>query len=100
MISGPLDPETLKRHAPEFTPAGARFILESCILRKVNLDADTVLLILEIARRDKPGWEPRTGEAIMRARLESRGIALPPERKPETPIVEVSEMDLGEEKTL
>lgn len=101
MDAGPLDPETIKRYAPTFTPSGARFVLESCVRRKVNLDADTVLLLTELGKTDRPDWGPRTAEQQLRDSMQARGIEVPaPRAEPPAPVVEERDVDLGEEHPL
>lgn len=102
MIGGPLDPVNIARHAIDFTPAGARFVLECCIERGVELDGDTALLLREIGRSDRPKWEPRTASELYQSKMASRGILHPEERKKIESKIESREVDLetGEEKTL
>lgn len=104
MIGGPLDPRNIAAHAIQFSPAGARFVLECCIERGIKLDGDTVLLLREIGKQDRPKWEPPSADEIARRRMESRGIAVPePRRIPSVEVHEtetVPEDELGEEKPL
>lgn len=92
---GFLDPENIARNAATFTPAASRFVLELCIERGVKLDGDTVLLLREIAKRDRPDWEAKTADQIVRENLESRGISLP---KPRVEVSEKSALELVESR--
>lgn len=105
MIGGPLDPLNIAKHAPDFTPAGARFVIKCCIERGVKLDGDTVQLLIEIGKRDKPEWEAPTREQMIRERMASRGIQVPEARQDPSTLVEAKEIDQipkdeGEEQEL
>lgn len=71
------DASAIQRNAITYDPRTARFVLENCILRRVGLDGDTVALLLEIGRTDKPNWTPRNFEQIMRDRLAEKGVQMP-----------------------
>jgi hypothetical protein len=101
-----LDADSIRINAPLYCPEVARFVLENAIFRKVALDGDTVALLLEIGRSDRPGWTPPSYDGMMRARVERAGGKLPERRvEPPAPSVEerevdVSDTDEDEEKTL
>ena len=79
-MSGPLDPEFLRRNAMTFGPSPARFILEMISLKKIDLDADTLAILLKKAESDKPGWRPRTPYEMDRDKMELLGVQIPPPR--------------------
>jgi hypothetical protein len=61
--------------------------MDLCVARGVKLDGDTVAILIETGKSEKPEWEPKDAKTIMTEILASRGVEIPaPRPKDEPPV--------------
>lgn len=71
-----MTPKWAAANLREIEPASARFVVEYWVWNKVDADADLILSMIEIAKRDRPDWEPPTRKGIL---VREHPLEKPPE---------------------